>query len=154
MPKVSVVIPVYNVRDYVSYCIDCVVSQTLTDIEIILVDDGSTDGSGDICDKYASADNRIIVIHKQNEGLSSARNDGIEASRSPFVMFIDSDDWVEPNFCELPYNMAEKEKADVVLFTFNRIFDNTNAIRADVDLKTGRLSEEEAMYFNTCVAKS
>ena len=118
MPHVSVIVPVYNVEEYLRKCIDSIVAQTLKDIEIILVDDGSTDGSGTICDEYASQDKRVRVVHKINGGLSSARNTGIEAASAPFLMFIDSDDWVEPNFCEKPYLAAKNNNADLVLFSF------------------------------------
>lgn len=107
MPKVSVIVPVYNVEPYLRQCLDSIVSQTLKDIEIILIDDGSTDGSGEICDEYKREDHRIRVIHKVNEGLSAARNDGIDASTAPYIMFVDGDDWVEPEFCETPCRVGQ-----------------------------------------------
>ncbi len=97
--KESVIIPVYNVQNYLRTCIDSVINQSLREIEIILVDDGSTDNSGQICDEYSAKDNRIKVIHECNKGLSCARNKGIAFSTAPFIMFVDSDDWVEPKFC-------------------------------------------------------
>ena len=95
---VSIIVPVYNVENYLNKCIDSIIKQTYTNIEIILVDDGSTDASGKICDEYAKIDNRIKVIHKFNGGLSSARNVGIEHANGNFISFIDSDDWVGENF--------------------------------------------------------
>lgn len=115
-PEVSVIVPAYNVEDYLEKCVDSLVCQTLENIEIILVDDGSTDRSGDMCDEYASRDARIRVIHTENEGLSCARNRGISAARSDYIMFVDSDDWVEPDFCELPYRTAVDHGADLVMF--------------------------------------
>lgn len=154
-PKVSIIIPVFNVEHYLQRCIDSVRAQSLIDIEIILVDDGSTDGSGKICDKNAEIDNRIRVMHKQNEGLSSARNDGIEASAAPYIMFVDSDDWVESDFCKKPYNIVEKQKVDLVLFSFNRVFNDDRIEPAETIYRGSRmLSEEEAIRFNTYVAKS
>ena len=100
MPKVSIIVPVYNVQSYIHKCIDSLKEQTFRDIEIILIDDGSTDDSGKICDAYAEKDDRIRVIHKKNEVLSQARNDGIKASASPYIMFVDSDDWVDKHYLE------------------------------------------------------
>lgn len=96
--KVSIIVPVYNVADYLAKCIDSILAQEEQKWELILVDDGSSDGSGQICDNYAAADHRITVVHKQNEGVSIARNLGIAIARSDKICFIDSDDWVEPHY--------------------------------------------------------
>ena len=98
MCNVSVIIPVYNVRQYLPTCLASLQNQTMKEIEIILVDDGSTDGSAEICDQYATYDPRFHVIHKENEGLSAARNDGLQMARADYVMFVDSDDWWSPVF--------------------------------------------------------
>lgn len=100
MPAVTVVLPVYNVEEYVHKCVDSVKAQTLQDWRMIIVDDGSTDGSGKECDQIASGDNRISVIHQENRGLSAARNVGLEYAKTEFVCFIDSDDYVFPTFLE------------------------------------------------------
>ena len=152
MPKVSVIVPVYNVEPYLRQCLDSIVSQTLEDIEIILVDDGSTDGSAEICDEYKTKDNRIRVIHKSNEGLSAARNDGIDASTAPYIMFADGDDWVEPEFCETPYRIAMDNKADLVLFCYNKVFNNGRIKRTDAKTPQGPLNEAEAMHYNVFYA--
>lgn len=94
--KISVVVPIYKVEQYLPRCIDSIRAQTYRDLEILLVDDGSPDGSGAICDRYAAMDSRIRVIHKENGGLSSARNAGIDAAQGEFIAFVDSDDWLEP----------------------------------------------------------
>lgn len=99
-PLVSVIIPVYNVSRYLPQCLDSVISQTWINLEIIIIDDGSTDGSGRICDQYANRDDRIKVIHSPNRGLSSARNLGLENLRGQYIFFIDSDDWIEPHTIE------------------------------------------------------
>ena len=112
--KVSVIIPVYNVEEYLSECIDSVVKQTLQDIEIILIDDGSTDGSGEICDKYAEKNNNILVVHQENRGLSCVRNRGIEIASGEYVQFLDSDDYITENACEVLYNAAKKYGTDVI----------------------------------------
>ena len=151
-PKVSVVIPVYNVGKYLLKCLDSVIHQTLSDIEILLIDDGSTDESGRICDEYSKRDKRIRVIHKKNEGLSSARNAGIIESTAPFLMFIDSDDWVEPDFCEKPYCTAIKNNADLVLFSFNIHRSSGEIIIKETGMHEGLLSEEQAIYYNVFFA--
>lgn len=119
-PIVSVIVPVYNTEDFLEECLNSLRNQSLTDIEIIIIDDGSTDNSGSICDLYANIDSRFIVKHKSNEGLSAARNDGLDLARAEYIMFVDSDDWVEPDFCEIPYNYAVKYEADVVVFQYAR----------------------------------
>lgn len=113
MPKVSIIVPIYNVEQYLHKCIDSLLEQTLKEIEIILVDDGATDRSPEICDTYALKDQRIKAIHKTNGGLSDARNVGIEVSQGEYIAFLDSDDWVEPNFYEYLYNLVKKEDADI-----------------------------------------
>lgn len=95
--KISVIIPVYNVEKYLNQCIDSIIGQTYQDLEIILINDGSTDKSGSICDAYAQRDKRIKVIHKQNEGQASARNHGLSVATGDYISFIDSDDWIEPH---------------------------------------------------------
>ena len=95
VPKVSIIVPVYKVEKYLRKCIDSIINQTLKDIEIILVDDGSPDNCGKICDEYAAKDTRIKVIHKENGGLSSARNAGMEVAEGEYIGFVDSDDWIE-----------------------------------------------------------
>lgn len=110
---ISVIVPVYNVEDYLSGCIDSIIGQTCRGIEIILVDDGSTDSSGQICDEYAQKDARIRVIHKQNGGISSARNRGLDVARGEYISFIDSDDWVEPDFLEVLLRLLLDYDADV-----------------------------------------
>ena len=115
---ISVIIPIYNVEPYMQKCVDSVLSQTYKNIEIILVDDGSTDSCGEICDLYADKDKRITVIHKENGGLSDARNAGIERIKGKYVTFIDSDDWVEPNYVECLYRLISENNADVSVCDF------------------------------------
>ena len=112
-PLVSIVVPVYNVEPYIRKCIDTLINQTLKDIEIILVDDGSTDSSGLICDEYKETDERILVIHKNNEGLGLARNTGIEAATGEYIGFVDSDDFVRPDMFEYLYSNVKKYDADI-----------------------------------------
>ena len=113
-PLVSVVIPVYNVSRYLPQCLESVLAQTYQNVEVLIVDDGSTDGSGSICDRFAERDSRIRVIHTDNRGLSAARNLGLENISGAFIFFIDSDDWIEPNTVETLVKAALRTKADVV----------------------------------------
>lgn len=112
---ISIIVPVYNVESYLSECVDSILKQTLQDIEIILVDDGSTDRSGVICDAYAKKDERILVIHKPNGGLTSAWKAGVEKARAPFVGFVDSDDWIDAEMFERLFTTAKKADADLTI---------------------------------------
>lgn len=116
MSEVSIIIPVYKVPEqYLRKCIKSCQTQTLQDIEIILVDDGSPDNCGNVCDGYASDDKRIKVIHKKNGGLSAARNTGFEAATSDWIMFVDGDDWIEPSMCEKMMATAVANKVQLVM---------------------------------------
>ena len=117
-PKVSVVIPVYNVGKQLEKCLDSVVAQTFPDIEIIVVNDGSTDNSPEIIARYADEDSRIVVIDKSNEGLAYARKSGIEAAQGEYIQHLDGDDFLEPDAIELLYNKAIEDAADMVVFPF------------------------------------
>lgn len=117
-PKVSVIVAVYNVEKYLEKSINSILQQTFKEIEIILVDDGSTDSSGSICDRYALLDNRIIVIHKENQGLGSARNAGLESCSGEYIYFMDSDDWIESTLIEDNYKLAKTKNYDIVIFGF------------------------------------
>ncbi len=112
--SVSVIVPIYNASPYLEKCLDSVVNQTLKNIEIILINDGSTDNSEEICKAYADKDNRIIYYKKENEGLAAARQDGIERAHGEYVGFVDSDDWLELNMYERMFSVAEKHNADIV----------------------------------------
>lgn len=114
MDKVTVVIPIYNVERFLKEAIDSAINQTYKNIEIILVDDGSTDNSGNICDEYVKLDNRIKVIHKENGGLSTARNAALEVYTGKYIMFLDSDDFLELDAVEKMYNKIE-EKMQIML---------------------------------------
>lgn len=120
--KISIICPVYKAENYLHQCVDSILAQTFTDWELILVDDGSPDSSGEICDKYANQDRRIRTIHKQNEGVSVARQTGLEAAHGEYVIHVDSDDWVEPNMLEELYKKAKQDDADIVICDyFNNI---------------------------------
>ena len=112
----SVIVPVYNSKEHLSRCLDSILSQSFSDFELLLVDDGSKDGSGAVCDAYSEKDSRVRVFHKENGGVSSARNVGIENADGQWLTFIDSDDWIEEDFFQVPFD------SDVDLLYQNRVF--------------------------------
>lgn len=118
MCKVSIIIPVYNVQAYLKKCLDSVLNQTFKDIEIILINDGSTDDSLNICEEYSKRDNRIKIIDKENEGVSKTRNLGLLRAQGEYISFIDSDDWVEPNMIEELYNSAISNNAEFCMCNY------------------------------------
>ncbi len=113
--KVSVVVPVYKVEKYLERCVNSIIKQSLSELEIILVDDGSPDNCGIMCDSFADKDNRIKVVHKANGGLSSARNAGLKIATGEYIGFVDSDDDIETDMYEKMYNAALKYKVDFVM---------------------------------------
>ena len=126
MAKISIIVPCYNVDKYLEQCLDSLVGQTLQDIEIIGVDDGSPDTSGAILDRYAAKDSRVKPIHKKNGGVSAARNDGIEAATGEYIFFCDGDDWLPLDACQLLWEEAEKTGADMVFGDIWRAWDDRN----------------------------
>ena len=121
MPKSSVIVPVYNVEDFLEKCVRSILAQTERDFELLLIDDGSTDGSGALCDRLAEQDPRVRVIHQENKGLGGARNTGIEGASGDWLLFIDSDDWIEPETLEKALKAGEQQDADMVLFAFRSV---------------------------------
>lgn len=113
LPLISIIVPVYNVQDYVGECVESLCRQTYTNLEIVLVDDGSTDGSAEVCDEYACRDERIRVIHQRNRGLSGARNVGLDNIQGEYIAFVDSDDLVMPNYVDVLYGLLMKYKVDI-----------------------------------------
>ncbi|MDT8861092.1 glycosyltransferase [Alkalihalobacillus sp. MEB130] len=114
-PKISIIVPIYNVEKYLKQCLDSILAQTFKDFELILVNDGSPDNCGEICEEYAKNDYRVIVIHKENNGVASARNSGIEIAKGEYVGFVDPDDDIEPNMYEVLYEQASLFFADMVV---------------------------------------
>ena len=134
MSTVSIIVPVYKVEDYIRECLDSILAQTYPYFELILVDDGSPDNCGRICDDYAKGDNRIKVVHKVNGGISSARNAGLEVAKGEWIMHVDGDDWIEPDMLEKMYAVAEKSQADIVYCDFYLSYEKN----------------ERYMFFNIC----
>ena len=123
MPKVSIVVPVYNMEKYLDRCVQSIFAQTLSDIEIILVDDGGTDGSVSMCDAYAAQDSRVKVIHKKNGGLTSAWKAGSRVATGEYTGYIDSDDFVEPEMYERLYERAVSENADIACCGLKHLYE-------------------------------
>jgi glycosyltransferase involved in cell wall biosynthesis len=128
-PLISIIIPVYKVEKYLEKCIKSVLDQTYKNLQIILVDDGSPDNCGKICDNYVKIDNRIEVIHKENGGLSDARNVGLKKARGKYIGFVDSDDYVSNGMFENMYNTLVNNNADVSICNFYTVIDNKNIIK-------------------------
>lgn len=128
-PLVSIVVPVYKVpEEYLRRCIESCVAQTLGRVEILLVDDGSPDNCGQICDAYAEKDSRIRVIHKENGGLCSARNAGCRAARGEWIMFVDGDDWIDPDMCEQMAEAGGREQVDLVMCGISREYGHSSQV--------------------------
>lgn len=121
MPLVSVVVPIYNVENYLSNCLESIMKQTMKDIEIILVNDGSTDGSGEICKKYADKDNRIKYVKQRNQGVSAARNTGMDIAIGDYILFVDSDDELNIEMIDKLYEDIEKNHADIAVCKIKRV---------------------------------
>ncbi len=128
---ISVIVPVYNCKEYLDRCITSILDQTYGKIELVLVDDGSTDGSGEVCDRYAGEYGNVIVIHQKNSGPATARNNGLDAARGEYIGFVDSDDWIEPDMYEKMHAYMVKNDLDIVCCG-----------RADVDSETGNKKVE------------
>lgn len=155
MPQISVIVPVYKVEKYIHRCVDSILSQTFTDFELILVDDGSPDRCGAICDAYAARDERVRVIHQNNNGVSAARNAGIdwvfEKSDSEWIFFVDSDDWIHRRTLETLLNGAKSTGLDVVIGGFQR----TKGIEPTVnesDLRVKALKTEKLFFEKSVTA--
>ena len=123
-PKISVIVAVFQAEKTLRRCLDSIKKQTMTEWECILVDDGSADGSGGMCDEYVNMDSRFRVVHKQNEGVAIARQTGIDSAKGDYVIFADADDWVEPDWLEKLYGKITADKADMAICDYERISSN------------------------------
>ena len=140
---ISVIVPVYNVSPFLGKCLDSLLAQSFKDLEILIIDDGSTDDSGDICDKYAEEDKRITVFHTDNKGLSAARNLGLDKSKGDYIAFVDSDDWIEPEIFDVLLRNAEETGADIVECCVCE--ENTDTVSV-TNWQTGSFSGKEAVH--------
>lgn len=133
----SIIVPVYNVEKYLKKCINSILNQTYINYELILVDDGSKDSSGKICDEYEKKDKRIKVVHKKNDGLSDARNKGLEIAIGDYIMFIDSDDYIDDNlFLDKLFNIISKRKSDIVIYGVKKEYESTGKFSNGIEIKS------------------
>lgn len=128
MPEISIIVPIYNVEKYIHRCIDSILSQTFSDFELLLIDDGSPDRCGEICDEYAKKDHRIRVIHKENGGLSDARNTGLDIAKGNYFSFIDSDDFIEIDFYKELLEACKKNEADISMCGRYNVYDEKKKV--------------------------
>lgn len=145
--KISVIVPVYNVEQYVAKCIESILNQTYKNMEVLLIDDGATDKSGNICDFYAEKDNRVRVHHKINEGLSEARNIGVKLSSADYIVFVDSDDYIVPDMLEVLYGRMQEDKSDLAICNFLYVDESGKSIEdrnENMPIKDEVIAGEEA----------
>lgn len=141
LPKISIIVPVYNVEKYLNKCLDSILAQTFEDYELLLIDDGSSDKSGNICDEYEKKDKRVKVFHKENGGQSSARNAGIDAACGEYIGFIDSDDYIDNDMFEQLYNDVTKNDADVAVCGIYNCY--SNVVRLECSKNIYRIVDNE-----------
>lgn len=145
--KLSLIIPVYNVESYIYKCLESAINQTMREIEIIIVNDGSTDSSETIIMEFIQKDDRIVYISQHNQGLSCARNAGIKRAKGEYIAFLDSDDWIEPTFLEDMYNQAIITNSDIVMCNYSRVFEKTGKVSpVHRNIKDTIFSSEEAVH--------
>lgn len=148
MPKISIIVPVYNTKEeYLRKCIESLIHQSLEEIEIIIINDGSTDTSGSVCDEYGEKDKRIKVIHQENQGVAVARNTGLSAAHGDWITFVDADDWCERTMCEKILDRALKLNPDILIFTNYAVKTDGNTsknqfFKTDIDIFDGELKDE------------
>ena len=145
--KISVIIPVYNAEKYLVQCLDSITAQTLQDIEIICINDGSTDGSLAILNEYKERDSRFTVVNICNGGVSNARNMGLERVSGEYVTFLDSDDWLEPNYCEMLYQLAQDENADIVMCSYCKEYQDRTIIVHSLEKEKLVLDREQTQKY-------
>ncbi|MBR6783105.1 MAG: glycosyltransferase [Clostridia bacterium] len=150
--KISIVIPIYNTKEYLRECFDSIINQTYKNLEIILIDDGSTDGSSEICDNYAQKDSRIVVVHKKNEGVAVARNTGIGIATGDYIAFVDSDDFIDLRMFERLANNAKKHNADISMCNFKTTLDSSGSTEYlnEVPLDSGRTLKHLYVDMDIC----
>lgn len=153
MPQISIIVPVYNVEKYISRCIDSILNQTFTDFELILINDGSSDQSGEICDDYVKKDIRIRVIHKENGGPAEARNVGLDVAKGKYVGFVDSDDYIDVHMYEELYTKCQQEKIDICTCGRFDVYEDGSKIRStferdDVETWSNKKAIENLLIWN------
>ncbi|MBP3701978.1 MAG: glycosyltransferase family 2 protein, partial [Lachnospiraceae bacterium] len=132
-PKVSIVVPIYNAEKALKRCVDSILGQEYTDYEVLLMNDGSKDSSGEICDQYAARDSRIRVVHKTNSGVSATRNMALDLARGTYVQFMDADDWITPEATKLLVRTMEENDCDMVISDFYRVVGERLSRKGDIE---------------------
>ena len=154
LPLISVIVPIYNVEMYLNRCVDSILKQSYTNLEVILVDDGGIDSCPQLCDEYEKKDSRVKVIHKTNGGLSDARNAGLEVAKGKFVSFIDADDYLSVDFYKIMYEHLWETKADIVVCDFVETQDEYILVKHDTKMQrksyTGRKKIMENFFKRNC----
>lgn len=156
MPKVSIIVPIYNSEIHLSRCIDSILAQTYTDFELILINDGSYDNSGKLCDDYATKDKRIIVVHKENGGTSSARNSGLEIAKGEYITFVDSDDTISTDYLSTFTYKYDLEIAGLETIGINKaiyVSMSTKTLYSDTEIADWFIKDFDAMYLTTICCK-
>lgn len=154
---ISIIIPVYNASNYLEKCLKCVINQTYKKIEIILIDDGSTDNSGEICDDFSNIDKRISVLHTKNKGQSSARNLGLKKAKGKYISFIDADDYVENDFIEYLYKNLIEQNVDISACGFSMVYDDgtvVNKNKKNIKMKMNRKESLKYLIINGYISDS
>ena len=145
-PMVSVIVPVYNAEQTIRRCVASILDQQFTDLELLLVDDGSTDGSGAICDEFAARDARVTAIHQKNAGVSAARNHALDLAQGVYLQFLDSDDWITPDATRSLVRAAEAHRCDLVIADFYRVVGERLSRKGDIDEDSLLTREEYAAH--------
>ena len=143
---VSIIVPVYNAEKYLKRCVDSILAQDYPHFELLLMDDGSSDGSGEICDAYAKADDRVRVVHKENSGVSDTRNQALDLAKGTYVQFLDSDDWIVPEATRLLVRSMEEYNCDMVISDFYRVSGERLAQKGDIEEDKVMSRQEFASY--------
>jgi len=146
-PKVSIIVPIYNAQKTLHRCVDSILNQDYTDFELLLIDDGSKDDSGEICDAYAQKDKRVRVIHKENSGVSASRNLALDEAKGEFLQFLDADDWITPDATRLLVESAEQNNCDMVISDFYRVIGERLSHKGSIDDADGVVTREEFAGF-------
>ena len=157
MPAVSIIVPVYNVEKYLRECLDSILNQTFKDFELILIDDGSKDKSGEICDEYAKVHSNITVVHQKNQGQAAARNNGVKISEADWIMFVDSDDVIHPDLLQFLYKAAkesnsgmavtERFKSETILDDFFRQYTFEYAVKKTIPEKLEEFYDNKQFFY-------
>ena len=141
-PTVSIIVPVYNAEKFLNRCVDSILEQEFRDFELILVNDGSKDSSGEICEEYARKDNRVVVIHKENSGVSDTRNLAMQKAQGTYLQFLDSDDWITPDATKLLVRTAQETQSDLVIADFYRVVGERLSQKGDIE-EDGVMTRQE-----------